>query len=373
MPVHKIGPRSIYVDILFADERACDSIRGLSQAICDISKDGIPVYLASASPFKQGKGVRDDLQKCATILTAQMPQEMADGVLRTYDLTNVSSGKTVNSPALALYYDYKKAEGTPALRVGDFEEQMQLYWGRQTAPLNNKWMNCNSPSLFSVLFGDFKESRANCPYTPTLSVRHLLGEGKSNDEDIQKSLEGKLVIYGASITGAGDIIRSPTHYELPGLYGHAMALDNLLTFNEGYKRDVNSLWADVLVQFGLLCIYAWLWLSRSGCELSAWVEERYSKAHGSGLPRIVMNRVAVICPFEWKSAKVMLRLLTIPALVFAYVFAAFFWLDYAPQNWVKFLIFSISLSGLKEWIEQIESFSDLLSDALKWIGIKITN
>ena len=46
---------------------------------------------------------------------------------------------------------------------------------------------------------------------------------------------GKVVLYGFDVAGSSDLIRPATHVALPGVFLHAMALDNLLTWGEHYK------------------------------------------------------------------------------------------------------------------------------------------
>jgi CHASE2 domain-containing sensor protein len=62
------------------------------------------------------------------------------------------------------------------------------------------------------------------------------------------------VLIGADILGSGDRIESPVHGQVPGVYLHAMALDNLLTFG-GRPPFIDAEWV-LPVQVLLILITA---------------------------------------------------------------------------------------------------------------------
>ncbi|MCY1367639.1 CHASE2 domain protein [compost metagenome] len=77
-----------------------------------------------------------------------------------------------------------------------------------------------------------------CPYTRTLYANQL------RDPRVADVLRGKHVLLGVSIRGIPDLVASPVQGQLPGVYWHAMALDNLLTQEAGYWRDAPSVFGD---------------------------------------------------------------------------------------------------------------------------------
>ncbi|MCY1530465.1 hypothetical protein D9M68_656530 [compost metagenome] len=70
-----------------------------------------------------------------------------------------------------------------------------------------------------------------CPYTRTLYANQL------RDPRVAEVLRGKHVLPGAQIRGIPDLVASPVQGLLPGVYWHAMALDNLLVQDSGYWRS----------------------------------------------------------------------------------------------------------------------------------------
>lgn len=126
------------------------------------------------------------------------------------------------------------------------EEPMEIIWGNGIAPLNAKWMGCSAEGAFAHLVHIIRDQptagKLRCPYTRTLSVGHLLGS--TGDADVRDALHRRAVFYGAAFQMVGDRVTSPVYDELPGVYLHAMAYDNLVTFGRDYKRAHRELGAD---------------------------------------------------------------------------------------------------------------------------------
>ncbi|MBO1328546.1 CHASE2 domain-containing protein [Acetobacter suratthaniensis] len=89
-----------------------------------------------------------------------------------------------------------------------------------------------------ALFGYFSEDiRQNCQYHLTLPARYLDRNLEPNIKNIEPALKNRAVFYGTQINGDHDIVDVPMIGAVPGVQEHAMALDNLLTYNEDYFRE----------------------------------------------------------------------------------------------------------------------------------------
>jgi CHASE2 domain-containing sensor protein len=83
------------------------------------------------------------------------------------------------------------------------------------------------------------------PYHSVISANNLLDGGLRSK--LMPLLKDRIVIYGADIPLEKDYVYSPVHGLIPGVFIHAMAIDNLLTFgdrfihrsqgNETFRRD----------------------------------------------------------------------------------------------------------------------------------------
>lgn len=232
-------PAAVFVDFAFIDQRPGQDVAPLSEAICSLRASGVAVYLA-ASPLPGkagGDGLRDGLDRsCFTPVDVQMDTEIgASGVL-TYrackDLTgSCEPAGLLWSPAFAM------AAPQVGLARAD-AQQMEIIWGNRASALNESWMDCTSDGTFVHLRQMLKEnplaSKRKCPHTNTISVLHLLGHFDQKLKD--QVVKGNTVFYGGSFEMAGDRVISPVFDDLPGVYLHAMAYDNLLTFRKDFKR-----------------------------------------------------------------------------------------------------------------------------------------
>jgi len=221
-------PRAVFVDFAFIDARKDDGT--LAEALCGLhrrkSRAPIPVFIAAPN----GAPVRKNLLECAQEARPEMQE--AEGVSGV--LTYASQVEQVPTAAFAL------AATNPALRFDtqDTMEPLEIIWGKHVAPFNHKWMKCEEPTLWAGIRAMLKEGplavKIACPYTRTITVGQLLNF--SHDDDIKTALGGRTVLYGAGFRLTGDQVDSPVYAQLPGVYLHAMAYDNLVTFGKAYKR-----------------------------------------------------------------------------------------------------------------------------------------
>jgi len=233
-------PRAVFIDFAFIDAR--DNDAELADALCGLARRRyrapLPVFIAVPA----GATVQKSLLGCAEAVSPELHEpEGVSGVL-TY--ASQAEGSGLPTAAFAL------AASNPHLGLGerDLKEPLEIIWGKGVAELNNKWMKCEEPSLVAGIRIMLKQGplalKVACPYTRTITVGHLLNF--SSDRDIDRALSGRTVLYGAGFRLTGDQVDSPVYAELPGVYLHAMAYDNLVTFRRWYKRaERNGLGAKV--------------------------------------------------------------------------------------------------------------------------------
>ena len=233
-------PRAIFLDFVFLDKRSREATETLRQAICnlrDVAK--IDVYLAVIEPMTAPDPKEPWVFECAQQVSAQMaPVYAASGVL-TYAHGFEIGDKFLPTAAFAMAAPKLKLEPRVA-------QDMEIIWGNGVSELNQRWMTeCKrSGTWYSHLISIFtnnasKMVKLRCPYTQTITVTHLLGS--SGDADVARVLNKGAVFYGAAFNMTGDRVVSPVFEELPGVYLHAMAYDNLVTFRGDYKRAEREL------------------------------------------------------------------------------------------------------------------------------------
>lgn len=85
----------------------------------------------------------------------------------------------------------------------------------------------------------FDDARERCPPIATVRALQLVAlRGQAIEADgacrdpIEACLRNRVVFYGADITAASDLVETPISGRIPGVYVHAMAFDNILTFSD---------------------------------------------------------------------------------------------------------------------------------------------
>lgn len=246
------APKAVFIDFAFVDSRKNEKIEPLAQALCDLRDAGSRVYVAA--PLLDDAGgdrlaIPPALAACATPVTPEMDEKAGGSGILTYASGQAAAGGFVPSPAFAL-------AGERAGVAPDKAPKLEIVWGNGVAPLNRRWMDCREKGgldavLEFVTHGPLAGKSA-CPYHRTISVNHLLNS--AGDADIDAALQGRTVFYGAGFKFTGDRIDSPIYAEMPGVYLHAMAYDNLANFGPAYKQAGRDDFLVKLLDFALLVV-----------------------------------------------------------------------------------------------------------------------
>jgi len=254
-------PRAVYLDILMQQRRDYDD--SYEDARLGIGEEvvaaGIPVYFGVAAPggrslFSQAGGARDvvtswqgagadyPLSIYGDYINAQGAALGAPGV--------AGAGADERSVALALYEAACGGaragctEPAAALSAPARAQPMAVQWG-STRPRGPAAVACtrrdevgNAARMavsLELLWDSFNSgrdeqvedrNRERCAYTFTVFEEQL-------DEDAMRdALADRVVLVGTHLTGLNDRVLSPVHQQIPGVYLHAMALDNLMTWGE---------------------------------------------------------------------------------------------------------------------------------------------
>jgi len=127
---------------------------------------------------------------------------------------------------------------------------MELVWGTKTEPTNLKWRRYKDDDgnwkrctetvgaalrIYRAFF-DTSTALSHCPYTGIVPVESLIRGDQ--DPDLTRLLTGRVVFYGASLEGAQDKSFMPVNGLQANVFAHAMALDNLITFQGKPEQNV---------------------------------------------------------------------------------------------------------------------------------------
>lgn len=259
--IHK--PRAIFLDITFGRERDDPTLPELVSALCELRDAGVPVFLAALPGDDGGLRLRDGLATpageppCFTMVDVRYAASKVDRLVWSYPLW--SEGDT-RSAALAMAQD---AAGIPLTRGG---EAMALTWGVDNLDQRRFSPDCRRarggypemlPGYVRRLLNGPEADKPICPYTRTLTLSELRA-ADADQARLQDLLTGRYVMIGAALSGFNDTVLSPVHDVIPGVFMHAMALDNLLTYRDHYKRALEwEIWPpNVLWLLGIPIVMA---------------------------------------------------------------------------------------------------------------------
>ena len=264
----KYRPEAIFIDVVFSSTRKDETIGQLASALCELRDKGVRVYLAGLMDKETRRvRVRPELEgecekgRIETVYINYQPHHV-DRLVWDYDLhaaqgAHAQSGShgaphgaaghtasnDIRTPALAIAQDIFHS------RVPKDHEAMALTWGinNLALPRYADWCRQTAGGLSELVpprlrWWDSDALLPVCPYSRSLSMRDLFvscSEAAGCEADRKKlhdQLDGRVVMIGAYLRGFKDTVATPLHGDIPGVFLHAMALDNLLTKGGKYNR-----------------------------------------------------------------------------------------------------------------------------------------
>ncbi len=379
--IRDMGPQAVMVDFIFPDKRDDPTVKQLQNEILAYEDAGIPLYFGRAEGTEID-WIRSDLS--AARLTS-IANPLNDGVSRTYEPCSTLPGDRRACACVAGPNEFEAcpagtdagSPGSPVALTAAFElyrdqfslparlnihkpGPMEVVWSNRLNPVNDEWMRKARDSSLERLClpiasgivdwakralsnSEELSFRQTCPYTTTLGAHNLLKS--SEDPKLRNALwihlQQKFVFYGADLTGLEDAVVPPTHVKLPGVYLHAMALDNLLTFQGDYKHSSISVFGGDIGAEGLSLVVAVLLalivvaFARSEPVIRA---DRISTGKARGLTyfRILWRR--------WRYW-FLFNLCTFVVIV-AVCWVLYSWAGISPKNWLGYWGLMTALSGM---------------------------
>lgn len=252
-------PQAVFADLLYTHDHsraiAGQPPRMESQLLANVferyQRQGIALYLANNGEPPGGKTV-NTLARFAQVSTPSLVSWSGHG--NQYPLATQTGLGVMETPALQLYREYCRSHACAPL-PSDAEAAAQqpdiaVQWGLNPHPWQKQASDiddCKLPGLADQLLQAVfwkvasNDAPSNCTYNLTIPASALEVTEHEDQELLRKMLQGKLVLVGAHITGTGDITLSPLYGNVPGVYLHAMALDNLVSWGMDYYRSTPTL------------------------------------------------------------------------------------------------------------------------------------
>jgi CHASE2 domain len=395
-------PGAVMVDFIFPDlrpdEKGVEALRTVNQ---EYEKEGVPLIFARA----EGAGlrwIRNDLINDLTFTSITRPDEpgVTHGISRSYepckrilvrDAADPRFGRRVCA-CTTKDHDFEPCrlipDGQPSRSQVAFTAAFQLFdavtgrppksfdpdnpvdlqvvWSNRLNEWNDdhmKWIVdgrearlckdvATDPWNWLRAVFDTDRFKQGCPYTNTLFAESVLLT--PYDPDNLKYLQDKVVFYGGDLAGLADKVVPPTHIKLPGVYLHAMAFDNLVTFRGKYRYSLeDAIGSGWKLLFDLL-VAAILASAVVLFARSRWARAREGQQNScASTGREERVRGPKMVGVWWRfGALATLAILGLCALVYSTS-------RLAPLDWLGFLgIFGfVSIAAEKRWIERFATYT----------------
>lgn len=384
----KFQPKAVFFDIVFLDDRKDPDLQGFIDTACGARQAGVPVFVGSlaSAGVAQSRTERAMLDRrvdiggrstpCIEPAYLNLRIDGFDQSVWEYDLalsahrTGHDAAPQYLSPAARLY-----AVDHP-LNSEALHEPMALVWGTAPDPLNLEWLDsdlraqskmatCASTWHWYRLLPIGKAGPPLCPYQQVLPLRTLKGNQGVSGADLRAAIEGKYIIYGTSLQSNADLIVSPYHGHTAGAFLHAMALDNLLSFEGapkvagefGHPWNGDATW---FIAGAVVVISAFLALTsrRKRKPFKHYWEERGGPA-ASWPKRLHLAGPAL---WPWLKPRLISGAICL-AIIGALIFISYYYLDLGPLVWIEYVLFPIALEMLhvgegveRRWESTMELF-----------------
>ena len=363
--VGQYQPKAVFVDIYYSARRDDDSLRSLLDQVCALHTQGTRVFMATARNRDQQYSLRPELEALAgrcfeKVAVSYTPDEL-DRLAWTYHLGTPGAGHGaagLKSAALALYE-------TSGKTVPVEHHAMALTWGSHSAAHGVDWVVNNPetgkptsycrntlglgelmpPGMRSSLYAD--GDKPICVFHETIRAGALASTTPEEDAHLRQLIAGKVVLIGTALSDSNDLVLSPLHGRIPGVYLHAMALDNLMNFGEDYARAMHLSFDVSNIKLLLFLVVAMVLVTLLPKQLMEWL--------GWSLARKPAGK------HDWRGAARYLLSCVVRVLLSLAVGCLLLWIG---QYWLGLGFLSIInvmvLTMLAEWFDFNEKLLDYI-------------
>jgi len=218
-------PKALVMDIVFEDKRNDPTIAALGAELDRYRAEGIPVYAAT---FGLDRPLRPEVGERVTPVQVPKKIDPLDRVTRFYDLTTGPPELQLTAVPMVFRDVCGGCRGDDNCGANP----IRIFWSNlPEESWNDRWLDCRRrpPFPWWIVQDRGSDFRENCPSTPTIPAGLLLEPTEEDDAAIEEILNGSVVFYGAYFHGAADAMNTPLHNDLPAVFLHSVALDNLVT------------------------------------------------------------------------------------------------------------------------------------------------
>lgn len=371
-------PASVFLDIALVHARQDEGLPDLIESLCRLHAQKIRVYLAGLENEAGALRLRPELEAeavkaCYTPVGIRYDPAGNTKLALTYpllgngaqpqssQLQQCSRRSFIPSAAYAMAMDFDPDGLLDTLGTTQEGETMALTWSMEPHPnLGMKvWEGCTAQTHWTweliprpareVLVQLLPESWVPSSVQPPCpSHRHVplsvVADPQTQEvgDWLRRNLQSRHVLIGASVTGVNDSVQSPVHGAIPGIYLHAMALDNLLTYGMNYKQPgglhERSWWLffGVALVLGLINYRVYAGLQRWLRAASSAVSSRRVSLDGSQATSTLVLSPS-LCR-AWSELRAMTKWCSAKLFEIAFSIALALVVFYVMQRWTQYAV-----------------------------------
>ena len=264
------GAESILLDLMIIDRDRQGKPGGLDRLAA--SMDGLPVFMTAAQGGEDGESGcaaegRQNIEELRRAVSVEPHPMIRDQASHVDLFLDDYCGSPRLSAALAVYMHHcgqkagcRGSEHDPLTSPAAFRDKtLTIEWGRvwptgiEAIHTGYRRLAATCPdgsfpdvagSLAGILmpFGSDERFKApaGCTYHPVIRAEWLTAPDSSQDVDhaaLKDFLAGRIVVVGAKFAGIPDVGPSPVFGNVPGMFLHAMAIDNLIVRGAGFMTE----------------------------------------------------------------------------------------------------------------------------------------
>jgi CHASE2 domain-containing sensor protein len=234
----QLEPKALFVDVWFdASLDAADPVA--TSVVADVLREARSPVLIAGDPQRPGGGVGDHIRNAAdAVVPVVARRSVKDLMIRNYDLRD---GAYRCSAALLLYQIARnpgRDPGCGTLSSDGMSDPLEVLWHTTPAAENARTLGCTG----------LPEKEGFCPPLRTVLAASLFSTSTAQQPG-EPWIHERLVLYGLSSDAFGDRIDTPVARGIPGIYLHAMALQNLLAYESRYAKTPRAMSGRWIVQW----------------------------------------------------------------------------------------------------------------------------
>ncbi|WP_026970773.1 CHASE2 domain-containing protein [Aliagarivorans marinus] len=246
--IHSDGFESWLATLQRLEQGGLNVVMGRQPWYCANQGEGLPQRLAEVGVRYGAVAWRDEEHYYPSFVTAKIDNDICQTEL-TYPSAAMAIYGIDSELARPGWLAQQRAEG-------EFSNALVVRWPDTAPDKQNVFFSqgkcSNAPSApllrsikriwhsfgYGVSNADSYQQRnqQECPPYLSLSAATLLAPGALGHPEVQAAIRDRFVLIGYGFTGSADLVLTPLHGTLPGVYYHAAALENLLTYQQHYWR-----------------------------------------------------------------------------------------------------------------------------------------